>query len=265
MTKEQLEQFKKWFDGYVATFYGDDALINENIALKDNHTRRMCDDIKILTEGIGLDDNQKMLAETAVLFHDVGRFVQFMKYKAYNDIGTENHSLLALKVLAENKVLDCLEPEDKKIIEEAIRFHGDKELPKNLDKQTEPIAKLVRDCDKLDIYYVAIKWLGELRKDPDKYLGTLGLSAENRYSKKVVRAVLDSRTIAYEEFETLNDMVIGQLGWIIDVNFAVTLKEIKKRKLLEQLVTFLPDEEDIRQVLKHVQNILEERIKGKPN
>ncbi|MGA2915382.1 MAG: HD domain-containing protein [Sedimentisphaerales bacterium] len=262
MTKEQLEQFKKWFYDYVGIFYGDDELTNENIALKDNHTRRMCIDIKLITERLGLDDNQKMLAETAVLFHDVGRFEQFMKYKAYNDVGTENHSLIALKILAENKVLDCLSRQEKEIVEEAIRFHGEKELPKNLDEQTELIAKLVRDCDKLDIYYVAINWLGDLRKNPNKYLGTLGLSAENKYSKHIVQAVLDNRTIAYKDFKTLNDMVIGQLGWIIDVNFAVTLKEIKKRKLLEQLVTFLPDTEDIRQILKHVQHLLETKIAG---
>lgn len=143
MTKEQLGQFKKWFDVYIAGFYGDDALINDNIRLKDDHTRRMCNDIKLITEELGLDDNQKMLAETAVLFHDVGRFEQFMKYKAYTDVGTENHSLLALRVLGENKVLDCLSQKEKKIIEDAIRFHGEKELPKNLDKQTGLIAKLV--------------------------------------------------------------------------------------------------------------------------
>ena len=262
MTKEQLEQFKKWFYDYVATFYGDDELINENIALKDNHTRRMCVDIKLITEGLGLDDNQKMLAETAVLFHDVGRFKQFMKYKAYNDVGTESHSLLALKVLGENKTLDCLGQREKKIIEEAIRFHGEKELPNNLDEQTLLIAKLVRDTDELDIYCVAINWLGDLRENPGKYIGTLGLSAENKYSKHIVQAVLDNKTIAYKDFKTLNDMVIGQLGWIVDVNFAVTLKKIKERKLLEQLAAFLPDTEDIHRVLKHAQKLLETKIAG---
>lgn len=107
---------------------------------------------------------------------------------------------------------------------------------------------------------MAINWLGDLRENPNKYLGTLGLSMENKYSKDVVQAVLDNKTIAYKDFKTLNNMVIAQLGWIIDINFATTLKEIKKRKLLEQLVAFLPDTEEIRQVFKHVQHILEKRI-----
>jgi hypothetical protein len=260
MTREQFEQLKEWFYDYAAGFYGDDELTNDNIRLKEDHTRRTCDDILLIADQLGLDDERKMLAETAALFHDVGRFEQFMKYKSYNDVGTEDHSLLGLKVLAENKVLDCLSQREREIIEEAIRLHGEKELACNLDEQTKFIAKLVRDADKLDIYYVMINWLGDLQKNPGKYLGTMGFSAENKYSKHIIQAVLNNRTIDYKDFKTLNDMVIAQLGWVVDVNFVPTLKEIKKRKLLEQITTFLPDTEDIRKVIRHVWQQLEVRI-----
>jgi hypothetical protein len=260
MTRKQLERFKKWFYGYAASFYGDDELTNYSIRLKEDHTRRMCADILLIAKELGLDDEQKMLAETAALFHDVGRFEQFMKYRSYNDVGTEDHSLLGLKVLAENKIFDCLAQREREIIEEAIRLHGERELPDNLDEQTALIAKLVRDADKLDIYYVMVNWFGDLQKNPQKYLGTLGYSAENKYSKHIIRAVLDSRTIDYKDFKTLYDMAIAQLGWIMDVNFVPTLKEIKKRGLLEQMVSFLPDTEDIRDVVRHVNNQLEGRI-----
>ncbi len=260
MTKKQLEQLKKWFYDYAATFYGDDELTNDNIRLKEDHTRRMCGDILLIADQLGLDDEQKMLAETAVLFHDVGRFEQFMKYHSYNDVGTEDHSLLGLKVLAENKVLDGLSQRNKEIIEEAIRLHGEKELPCGLDEETGLIAKLVRDVDKLDIYYVMISWLGDLRKNPQKYIGIMGFSAENKYSKHIVKAVLDDKTIDYKELKTLNDMVIAQLGWIVDVNFVPILREIKRRRLLEQLVLFLPDTQDVREVMQHVRRQLEMRI-----
>jgi hypothetical protein len=55
-------------------------------------------------------------------------------------------------------------------------------------------------------------------------------------------------------------MVIAQLGWVVDVNFVATLKEIKKWKLLEQMMTFLPDTEDVRRVVEHIQKQLEARI-----
>lgn len=260
MTQEQLEQLKKWFYSYVATFYGDDELTNNNIKLKENHTRRMCADTSIIAEGLKLNQQQKLIAQTISLFHDVGRFEQFMKYHTYNDVGTENHSLLALKVLGGKKILDCLDKKEKEIIETAIRFHGEKELPGGLEEKTELFAKLIRDIDKLDIYRVMIDSLDGFRKNPEKAMATLGFAEKDKYSAHIVQAVLDNKTVGYEKIKSLNDMIIVMLGWIMDINFVPTLKEIKKRKLLEQLAAFLPDAQDIRKVVKHVQRQREVRI-----
>jgi hypothetical protein len=260
MTKQQLEQFKKWFYGYVAGFYGDDKLVNDNIKLKEDHTRRMSGDTLLIAEILGLNQRQKLIAQTVTLFHDVGRFEQYMKYHTYNDVGTVNHSLLGLKVLADNKVLDCLDQREKDIIETAIRFHGEKELPDGLDGEIELFAKLIRDMDKLDIYYVIISRLEDFRKHPEKTAATFGFSGKDGYSKNIIQAVTTNHTIDYKEVQSLNDMVIVALGWIIDINFAATLKEIKKRKLYEQLISFLPDNEDIRKVAEHIYKQLEERM-----
>jgi hypothetical protein len=260
MTKQQLEQFKKWFYDYVAGFYGDDELTNDNIKLKEDHTRRMCTDTLLIAEQLDLNEEQKIIAETISLFHDVGRFEQFRKYRSYNDVGTENHSLLSLKVLAENKILDCLDKEEKEVIETAIEFHGDKELPDNLDSRTELFAKLIRDIDKLDIYYVMVSRFGDMRDNPEEYLATFGFAGGKDYSKEIIRAVFENRTIDYKDIKTLNDMTIAMFGWIVDVNFVPTLKEIKKRKLLERMTDFLPDTDDIRAVVWHIKNQLDERI-----
>ncbi len=260
MTKQQLEQFKKWFYGYVATFYGNDELTNDNIKLKEDHTRRMCVDIQQIADELGLNNNQKMLAETIALFHDVGRFEQFMKYHSYNDVGTENHSLIGLKVLAEKRILDCLSKEEKEIVETAIRFHGDKNLPAGLSGEIELFSKLIRDIDKLDIYYVMASRFDDLRNNPEKYFPTFGYQAKNKCSKNIIDAVLKNQTIDYGELKSLNDMVIAMLGWVTDINFAAVLKEIKKRKLLEQMIAFLPDTEDIRKVAEHLHKQLNGRI-----
>jgi hypothetical protein len=220
----------------------------------------MCTDVLLIADQLGLNDEQKILAETISLFHDVGRFEQFRKYRSYNDVGTENHSLLGLKILAENKILDCLDKKEKEIIETAIRLHGDKDLPDNLEDRTELFAKLIRDADKLDIYYVMVSRFDDMHNNPEKYFVTFGFPGTNEYSKHIVQAIFENRTIGYEELKTLNDMVIAMLGWVMDINFVPTLKEIKKRKLLERMATFLPDTEDIRAVIWHVRNRLDEHI-----
>jgi len=77
MEQQQLDKFKAWLDSYTAGFYGDDAFVNANIKLKDEHSRRVCGEMLYLTRQLGLSDEQKLTAEAIALLHDVGRFEQF--------------------------------------------------------------------------------------------------------------------------------------------------------------------------------------------
>jgi len=262
MIMQQFEQFEKWFYDYVAAFYIGETLYDDNIRLKECHTRRVCGDILTLADKLGLNEQQKLIARTTGLFHDVGRFEQYKRFNSYNDIGTINHALLGLEILAANKILDCLDPREKKLIESAIGFHGDKDLPKNLDKETEFFAKLIRDFDKLDIYFVMVERLDDLKKNPEKYMTTLGYPATDGYSQHIAQAVLEERTIDYRDFKSINDMVIGIIGWLSDINFVPVLAEIKNRGHIGKFIKFLPDTADIRNIAKHAENLIEKKIKS---
>ena len=45
MQKQQLDKLKTWFDKYVAVFYGDDDFVNVHLRLKEDHSRRTCQEI----------------------------------------------------------------------------------------------------------------------------------------------------------------------------------------------------------------------------
>jgi hypothetical protein len=260
MTKKQLEDLKKWFFNYVSGYYNNNPQNNEDIKLKEDHTKRMCVDTPIITKELGFNQEQSLLAEAISLLHDTGRFEQYKKYGTYNDVGTENHSLIGLKVLADQKVLDGLDGSEKNIIETAIRFHGVKDLPKNLDKDVEPFARLVRDIDKLDIFYIMLAKVDDLRANPEKCFTIFGYPPDGKCSQHIIDAVLNGRTISYHEFKSLNDMILGLLGWIYDINFPATLKEIKKRSLMEKLISYLPESDEIRKLSKHILDVLDKRI-----
>jgi hypothetical protein len=102
--------------------------------------------------------------------------------------------------------------------------------------------------------------LDDFRKDPEKARTTLGFSEKDGYSKNIAEAITKNRTVEYGDVKSLNDMILVMLGWVIDINFIPTLREIKKRKLFEQLVSFLPDNEDIRKLAEHIYKRLDERI-----
>jgi hypothetical protein len=262
MNIEQFRQFEKWFYDYVATFYIGQTHYDNDIRLKEDHTRRICEDILMLSSELGLNEQQKFIALASGLLHDVGRFEQYKQFRNYHDVDTINHALLGLNILAEKKILDCLNPHEKKLIETAIKFHGDKDLPKNLDKETEFFAKLIRDFDKLDIYLVMTERLDDIKKNPEKYTTTLGYPMTNDYSQSIVQTVLEDKTINYKDFKSINDMAIGIIGWLSDINFTPILAEIKKRGYLKKFVKFLPNTDDIRKVEKHAEDLIAKRTKS---
>ena len=258
--KEQFESFKKWFDNYVAGFYGDNEYTNANLKLKENHTYAVCDEVAYLAERLGLEENDCLTAQTIALFHDVGRFEQFVKYHTYNDRRSENHCALALAELGRHGVWDGLDERESRIIQTAIKLHGEKKLPVDLDPDTELFAKLIRDADKIDVYRVVIEGYKRYMADPDQFDLEIEFSDEPCYSPHMLEAIQKGQLVDYNELRTLNDMKLLQLGWVFDVNFAETLARIQERQFLEQIVAFLPRTEEIARVAKYVFNYVASRL-----
>ena len=153
----------------MASFYGDDEFINANLKLKENHTTRVCKETKLLANRLSLEQDQAILAHAIALLHDVARFPQFAQYKTYWDHKSLNHCTKAVEILQQQKVLENLDPYERDIILAAIKFHGEKTIPDDLDADTAFFSKLIRDTDKIDIYYESINKIIEYRACPEKY------------------------------------------------------------------------------------------------
>jgi putative nucleotidyltransferase with HDIG domain len=262
MEQEQVKRFRAWFDDYVAGFYGDDKFINANIKLKEEHSKRVCDEMEYLADELGLDENQKRIAEVIAILHDIGRFEQFVKYRTYHDPRSVNHCVLGVDVLKRAKILEGVEKEEKELIEKAIEYHGMMELRGGLDGDCLLFSKLIRDADKIDIFYVVTDYYRQYRDDPEGFELEVELPDEPGYSAEVVEAVLRGERVDYGRLRNWNDMKILQLGWVYDVNFAAALRRIKERGFLEMIVEFLPKTGDIEKVRKRVLEYVDSRIEG---
>jgi putative nucleotidyltransferase with HDIG domain len=147
MQEEQLNTFKRWFGGFVARFYGTDAYVNAHIQLKEEHTQRTCAEMVHLAQALGLDDAQTRVAELIALFHDIGRFPQFARYRTYNDRRSIDHSRLGVETLRQEGILTSLPAEERQWIETAVEHHGRRSLPAEMTGQTLLFARLIRDAD----------------------------------------------------------------------------------------------------------------------
>jgi len=213
-----------------------------------------------LAEELALEPNSRRIAEVIALFHDIGRFGQFVKHQTYNDPRSVNHCLLGLETLRETKVLEDLDEQEKKLIEKAIEYHGDRKLPSDLNGQCLLFSKLIRDADKLDIFYVVTEYYKQYRDNPQDFLLELEFPDEPTCSAEIIESILNGQRLDYRRLKTLNDMKLLQLGWVYDVNFPATLKRIKKREFLEKIIDFLPKTEDIERVRKKIFEYVDSRI-----
>ncbi len=260
MKQEQVERFRRWFEEYTARFLGDDEYVNIHIQLKQEHTKRTCEEILFLAEQLALDEGQKYVAEVVALFHDIGRFPQFAKYRTYKDHRSVDHCRLGVEVLAQEGVLGSLRREEKQWVETAVEHHGRKALPADLRGQALLFAKLIRDADKLDIYRIVVSSYRAYRENPAKFSFEVELPDEPGYSPPVLDAIMNGRVIDYHDLRTMNDMKLCQLGWVYDMNFPATLERLRQRGFVQDLLGCLPPGDEVQRVRRKILEHIESRL-----
>ena len=258
MKHSDLDYFKRWFKEYVAQFYELPEAGIQPIVLKEEHTRRTCQEILLLGRESGLTEDDLLLAETAALFHDIGRFPQWKHYSTFVDSASEDHALLGLKVLSRHKVLMGISPEKRGVIQKAIRCHNLKDLPASLSPRQLIFSRLLRDADKLDIWRVinmhqeGSSNLAEALAD-DKPIS-------NSYTSEILLELKEMRAPDFSFVCNQNDMTLLRLGWVFDLNFAPSCHQVLERRYIERLCGQLPASKQIEEIKQHLISYLRKRI-----
>ncbi len=245
MTSQQLQTFQSWFSRYVSKFYADDAHVNAHLELKEKHSYRVCGEMRRLARELNLAEDDRRIARAVALFHDVGRFPQFVRYGTYNDTRSTNHCRLGVEVLRSAGILNDLPDNEREIIEKAVEVHGIKTVPPDIAEPTLRFCKLIRDADKLDVYRVAIRYLADYKNAPKSLMLELEFADEPTCTPEVIDAVLAEECVDYSRLQTVNDMLLCQLGWVYDINFAPSFRRVKEKGYLRTLIGYLPQTPEV--------------------
>ncbi len=259
MKQADLDHFKRWFKEYVARFYKlpDDSI--HPILMKEQHTERTCKEILLLGRKSSLNDEDLLLAETAALFHDIGRFPQWKRYATFNDGTSEDHALLGLDVISRHKVLKRIPPEERELICETIRHHNLRKLPTNLSQRQYLFSGLLRDADKLDIWGLVISELEGRGNLVETLAGYLPIS--NSFSRDIVAELMEGTVPDYSSVRNRNDMILLRLGWVFDLNFAMSCRLVLERDYVDRLCVHLPVRSEIQDVKEYLISYLKNRAK----
>jgi len=259
-TEEDLQFFRQWFNDYVATFASEDPEIQTNIELKRDHTLRVCRASQEVGQDLNLSQNDLRLAEIAALFHDIGRFEQFARHRTFSDKRSFNHAAFGVGVLIKNDVLSRLGIFEQELIIKSISSHNMLELPDEDDESVRLHQRLLRDADKLDIWWVVTDYYRE--RAAGKINPGLELNQPDTpgISPAVFERIMNGETVLFADLQNLNDFKLLQVGWVFDVNFAPTLRRLKERGYLDSIRSHLPDDENVNELFDCVNNYIEQRL-----
>jgi hypothetical protein len=261
MREEELRFMKEWFSEYTRSFYSDNEEDQRNIALKIEHTHNVCLNMIEITKSLALDENRSRLAETAALFHDIGRFSQYAEYKTFRDADSKNHGLLGVRTLVRGNVLQALPENEQELILNTVKFHNAYAIPSRQGEEEIFFLRMIRDADKVDIFRVFIEYY-ESPKSERASATAFGVPDTPEYSKKMLSCIFQKKIASYSGIKTENDFKIMQLSWIFDLHFNASIQLIQNKNYINNLIHKLPQSDEIKTAEAILKEYVTERLHG---
>lgn len=259
INKELLDKYHQWFESYIESFLQKYPELTENIQIKADHCIKVSKEIVGIARSLQLNKEEILLAETIGLFHDIGRFRQYVKYQTFSDSKSQNHAELGVEVLKEKDILNNLPHHQQEIIFKSILNHSRAEIIPDHNDQVMFHSKLIRDADKLDIWRLITEYYMVKDEKKNKTL-ELDLPDEETISEEVFEAIVNRRVVLKESMKTSSDFKLLQIGWLFDLNFNFSIHRLYDKKYLDKIFNALPDNEKVNQIKEVVDEYFEKHI-----
>lgn len=236
------ENFKK----YVYQYDMSDI----NIVRKYYHSYRVMDLCMLLAKYNNFSEENTLIAMLVGLLHDYGRFEQWTKYKTYKDsISIDHADLAVLKLFDNNEIKNyCLQKEYYDEIYDAIKYHNKYEIPSNLSDHNTLLCKVIRDADKLDIFYLISMYKDLLEED------------DNSISEKVKTDFFNNKAINLSDLNNKSDAVILKLGMVFDLNFKYSFEHLKNTKVIDKIFDNIINKDKFKIYFEYINKYIDERI-----
>ncbi len=258
ISTNKLNSFKQWFKDYTHAFFTENKKIRKNLDLKIEHTLKVCAVIQGLAHDLKLSENAIHLAEAVALFHDIGRFQQYRDYGTFSDSRSVNHGDLGASLLLEHGILIQLDALEREILGKSVQYHNRKVLPKEDNDSVRLFCKMIRDADKLDIFRVVIEYYEIQKRKARNETVELDLPDLPGLTQSVIHDLQKRHPVDMRHLQTLNDFKMIQVGWVYDMNFGYSLKQMLEKNYLRRIQKELPDLEVVHNIVNDAENYLKE-------
>lgn len=245
------EEFKKYAGNYD---------INEKrIKLKFYHSFRVMEQSTKIAESLNLSEEDIKLATLIGLLHDIARFEQWKIYKVFSDKLSFDHGDKAVEILEKEDFIRKFISDDKydNIIKFAIKNHNKFEIDNSItDERTLLHAKIIRDADKLDIFYEAAEMFWDTYEE--KY------AIENSdISDSYFNQFMNKKQIFIEKNTTKLDSVIAIISFIFDLSFDYSRNIVFKTKHVQNILSkFDFKKEETKRRIEQIEKVIIDFLKN---
>lgn len=222
---EEVDNVEKKFQEYVSKFDSKQG----RIKLKIDHIKRVEKISEELANYLNLNEEQIRLAKAIGIFHDIGRFKQVEMYDTFSDKDSINHAELGVKILFDENLIEDfgIEEKYKKIIKIAILNHNRDKIEKGLTEEENLFCKIIRDADKLDIFYVLCNY------DFESAFWYKDFDCEE-ISDKIMMQCTKLHRLDYKDIKNNADQIAVPFAYVYDLNFVFSLKYLSDKKYLDE-------------------------------
>ncbi len=255
LAKLNFEKIFDWFHIYANSFEITDSDHSEAHEIKITHSYRVKDIMQHLAAQLHWNEYDINLAALIGLLHDVARFPQYARYKTFHDLKSVDHGDYAFEILEKEQILNSLPIHIQKTILSAVKWHNKQQILEDLTEYEMKFARLIRDADKLDIFFLVCPVYEENSPDLAHKI-KLTWPHEPKISDFILDSFLNEKTVDFSKICFINDFKIAQLAWIYDLNFKPSVEWMIERKYIEKIIYSLPDETSQQLIFKKLKKFL---------
>lgn len=249
--KKAEEEFERYTSNY--------DMNESHIERKVRHTFRVEELCGKIATSLEMNEEETNLAKLIGLLHDIARFEQYTRYKTYDDHKSIDHGDFGVEILEKDFYIRKYIKTDKydEIIRKAILNHNKAVIGETSNERELLHCRIIRDADKLDIFYVILNDSLEATYPLDRY-------PKEPITKEVKEEFIKNHVVNYSNVKSCADLLVGQIGFIFDINYIYSLKEIEENNYINKMINRYDskDKETIKD-LKELKEIAEKYIQEK--
>ena len=222
-----LENAKKEFEIFVQQY----DLEYPKMKRKLKHSYRVMENTGKIAKSLNLNEEEIEKAKIIGLLHDIGHFETIQIKDILKEDKKIDHGDYGVEILQKDNYIRRFIDQDKydNIIFKAIKNHNKFKIEEGLSEEELLYAKIIRDADKLDIFYEGVEMFWTKPEEIEEV-------NNSKLSNKVVEAFNNNILIDRKDVLTKADGILSFIGFVFDINFKYDFEVLKKEDYINRIL-----------------------------